>query len=202
MPIEDIRHRHAIAIGPVAGAIAEEPLGGGVKLRVNRRPAIGRARQRRAADARAIDRKMDARVVVTTAFPDHAMFDFVERNLLAEQRNKRLGPWPLQESAQILDRLDIGISGQDQLDGCRVVNIDEEGKLFGLGPAVKGCAANLARSSQVSFERGAVTRHPVITHGRGNPAAHNHDIALEQRIPAAMVKCLRACRHRYEQQQQ
>jgi hypothetical protein len=86
-------------------------------LRIQIVSAVGLRAQRRAADGRAVDGEMDARIVVFGRAAQEIVLDAVERFVLSEQGEKLALPRRRKQRAEIADGLKIGIAAQDQVDG-------------------------------------------------------------------------------------
>ena len=65
------------------------------------------------------------------------MLNPIEVTLRAEQREKFIFPRASIEAAELFDGFDVGVFGEDDLDGEGVVSIDEECHLLLFAPSVE-----------------------------------------------------------------
>jgi hypothetical protein len=80
---------------------------------------------------------MDPRIVVDAFLAKHLVLDEVEVRVLTEELEELLAPRLGDEAAEVADRLQVRIFGEDQLDRKPVVRVDEESLLLRLGPRVE-----------------------------------------------------------------
>ena len=146
IPVEDLGNAKGFRVGPVAAAITQEPLGCIIELFIQPGGDKSFVTQCGAADGGAIDRHMNARVIEVAGFPDHFVFDLVQRAFLAEQGEQAFLPCVVEQGPKFANRFDIRISRQDEIDRVGVVGIDQERQLL---IAVEGVV--LARTDRGQF---------------------------------------------------
>jgi hypothetical protein len=186
VPVEDLRQLQppALRVEAVARAIAHEAQGLLIHLGVEARRHEGLFAQRRTADAGAVDGEMHPRIVIVAALAQHRVLDVVERDLAAEQRHPLRLPGAAEDTAQVLDRLQVGVAREDQLQREGVVGIDQEGLALGPGPAGKGSGRHSRQAVEVSLQGctvgAAIGQKPGVGHLRGLTAAHDAHVLAQQ----------------------
>ena len=189
IPVKDLRHLEAPCGGgeAVAHAVTHEAQCLLVDLRIEPLGDEGLLAQRRAADARAIDDKVHARVVEAASLAQHSVLDVVQRDLAAQQQYPLRFPRAAEHAAEVLDRREFGVLREDQLDCEGVVGVDQEGHLLRLTEGLEGGFADDRQAIAVDLQRRAVGFEASVAHLRCLPAAQRHDMLAQQRCPRRMA---------------
>ena len=188
VPVEDSRDFESAGrrVPTVAAAVGQEAGDLLVQLRLQPGRRVRFLAQHRAAHRGAVEREVDARVVVAAARAQLAVLDVVERQRGAQQRHEAALPGALQERAQLADGGQPRVARQHQLDRERVVGVDQERLALCRREGVEGGGADGRQRGEIGPQRGPVGRHGAIAQPRGATAVEQQHMAAQQRGPGCM----------------
>ena len=125
------------------------------------------------------------------------MFDPVQMLLFAQQPEEPFLPGALEQAAQVLDGLEVGIAGKNQFDREAVVGVDEKRHLLLAREGAEGRGGNRRPFGQHGLERAAVGEKGLVVHPALFAVRQPRHVFFQQRVPGRVsvvqTRRLRPC---------